>query len=64
MHAAGICPCCEPRDGCPECGGQDLSFNGPGYLADLSDGQPDTPLVCEECGWTGTEDETLNRVIV
>ncbi len=44
---------------CPECRSTNLSYDGPGWMADLAEGQPDTPLVCENCGWTGRQEEAL-----
>lgn len=46
---------------CPNCESDDLSFGGPGYLADRAEGQPDTPLVCEDCGWKGIEAEVSGQ---
>jgi hypothetical protein len=43
---------------CPDCRSADLSYDGPGWMAEFADG-PDTPLVCEDCGWTGRQEEAL-----
>lgn len=37
---------------CPTCGSQNLSFDGPGYLADIVESD-DAACMCEDCGWHG-----------